>query len=77
MLFPRQTVLFVFQVFYYSAGVFETSGVPPDVIQYAVLGTGAINVLMTAISVRYVAALFSCTCTLLLITCTEENFIST
>ena len=40
------------QVFYYSAGVFEKSGIPVDMIQYAVLGTGIINVLMTGISVR-------------------------
>ena len=40
-----------FKVFYYSAGVFATSGIPEDMIQYAVLGTGAINVIMTAISV--------------------------
>ena len=39
-------------MFYYSAGVFETSGIPVDMIQYAVLGTGIINVIMTGISVR-------------------------
>ena len=44
---------FICQVFYYSAGVFENSGIPTDMVQYAVLGTGLINVLMTAISVSY------------------------
>ena len=45
-------VILDWQVFYYSAGVFETSGIPVDMIQYAVLGTGIINVIMTGISVR-------------------------
>lgn len=39
------------QVFYYSVPVFEQSGIPPSRTQYAVLGTGVINVLMTGISV--------------------------
>jgi sugar porter (SP) family MFS transporter len=38
-------------VFYYSTGVFEDSGIPPEKTQYAVIGTGIVNVLMTGISV--------------------------
>lgn len=47
----------VFQVFYYSASVFEGSGIPDDKIQYAVLGTGIINVIMTGVSVSSVLCL--------------------
>ena len=53
----RTCIAFWLKVFYYSAGVFETSGIPVDMIQYAVLGTGIINVIMTAISVRIYAIL--------------------
>jgi len=38
-------------VFYYSTMIFASSGIQPQHIQYAVLGTGLINVIMTAISV--------------------------
>ncbi|CAH1775421.1 unnamed protein product [Owenia fusiformis] len=38
-------------VFYYSNGVFAGAGIPENMIQYAILGTGGINVLMTIISV--------------------------
>ena len=41
----------VFQVFYYSNGVFLNAGIPEDKTAYAVLGTGVINVLITGISV--------------------------
>jgi hypothetical protein len=39
------------QVFFYSTGVFKDAGIPDDMIQYAVVCTGAINVLMTIVSV--------------------------
>lgn len=39
------------QVFFYSTGVFKDAGIPDDMIQYAVVCTGAINVLMTVVSV--------------------------
>ncbi len=42
---------FSLQVFYYSTGVFIGAGIPENRTQYAVLGTGFINVLMTGISV--------------------------
>lgn len=38
-------------VFFYSTGVFKDAGIPDDMIQYAVVCTGAINVLMTIVSV--------------------------
>jgi len=38
-------------VFYYSTSVFLGAGIPEDSIQYAVVGTGLINVLMTGISI--------------------------
>ncbi len=42
------------QVFYYSTGVFIGAGIPENRTQYAVLGTGFINVLMTGISVSII-----------------------
>ena len=53
MLHPRR------KVFYYSTGVFLASGIAKDVVQYANIGTGAINVLMTGISVCYYSNLCS------------------
>ncbi|XP_013420984.1 solute carrier family 2, facilitated glucose transporter member 1 isoform X3 [Lingula anatina] len=38
-------------VFYYSSSVFKDAGIPDDYVQYATLGTGIINVIMTVISV--------------------------
>ena len=40
------------QVFYYSTGIFLSAGISPDMVQYANIGTGAVNVIMTGISVR-------------------------
>ena len=45
-------VLLTFQVVYYSVGIFEAFRVPLTDVQYAVLATGVINVIMTIISVR-------------------------
>lgn len=39
------------QVFYYSDGVFKSANIPVDYRQYATLGMGTINVIMTVISV--------------------------
>lgn len=38
-------------VFYYSSAIFLSAGISPDMVQYANIGTGAVNVLMTGISV--------------------------
>lgn len=38
-------------VFYYSNDVFTKAGIPDDYTQYATLGLGIINVIMTIISV--------------------------
>lgn len=43
--------LFFFQVFFYSAGIYRNAGVPPDAIQYAIIVTNAINVIMTIVAV--------------------------
>jgi len=40
-----------FQVFFYSQGIFEDANVPAEHIPYAVIGTNAVNVLMTVIAV--------------------------
>jgi hypothetical protein len=39
-------------VFFYSNGIFKGAGVPDEQIPYAVIGTNAVNVLMTIVSVR-------------------------
>ena len=41
------------QVFYYSTGIFLEANIPEHMVQYANIGTGVINVAMTAISVRF------------------------
>ena len=41
-------------MFYYSTGIFTEAGIPYDYVRYATLGTGAINVAMTVVAVRYV-----------------------
>lgn len=38
-------------VFYYSNGIFLSAGIPPEMVQYANIGTGLVNVIMTGISV--------------------------
>ena len=41
-------------VFYYSDNVFKSAGIPVEYTQYATLGMGIINVIMTIISVSYI-----------------------
>lgn len=43
--------LFLFQIFFYSAGIYRNAGVPPYAIQYAIIVTNAINVIMTIVAV--------------------------
>lgn len=40
-----------FQIFFYSAGIFANAGVKASQIQYAVMGTNAVNVAMTIVAV--------------------------
>jgi len=41
----------VFQVFFYSRGIFEDAQVPEEHIPFAIIGTNAVNVLMTVVAV--------------------------
>ena len=43
--------LFCFQVFFYSKGIFRTSGIEESQLQYYVLLANAINVIMTVVAV--------------------------
>lgn len=43
--------IFSFQVFFYSSGIYENAGVADSSIPYAVIGTNAVNVIMTVIAV--------------------------
>jgi len=45
--------LFPLQVFYYSDGVFKAANIPAQYTQYATLGIGTVNVIMTIISVSH------------------------
>jgi len=42
----------MFQVFFYSQGIFEDAKVPEEHIPFAIIGTNAVNVLMTVVAVR-------------------------
>jgi len=42
---------YVFQVFFYSQGIFEEAKVPEEHIPLAIIGTNAVNVLMTVVAV--------------------------
>jgi len=44
----------VFQVFFYSQGIFEDAKVPEEHIPLAIIGTNAVNVLMTVVAVSQV-----------------------
>ena len=46
-------VFFFVKVFYYSTSIFVQAGIPLPYVRYATLGTGAVNVIMTIISVNY------------------------
>ncbi len=48
---PVNECYVVLQVFFYSTGIFRNAGVPEATLQYAVVGTNAVNVLMTFIAV--------------------------
>jgi len=41
----------MFQVFFYSQGIFEDAKVPEEHIPFAIIGTNAVNVLMTVVAV--------------------------
>jgi hypothetical protein len=41
----------VLQIFFYSSGIYANAGVPMFAIQYAVLITNAVNVIMTIVAV--------------------------
>ena len=43
--------LSVFQIFFYSVGIFENAKVKDEQIPMAVIGTNAVNVLMTLVAV--------------------------
>jgi len=45
----------IFQVFFYSQGIFEEAKVPAEYIPFAIIGTNAVNVLMTLVAVSYLA----------------------
>lgn len=51
--FRAQVFCLLLQIFFYSTGIYERAGVQPDLIQYANVGTCAVNVLMTIIVVSY------------------------
>ncbi len=44
-------IVVVLQIFFYSSGIFKNAGVAEDQIPYAVIGTNAVNVFMTVVSV--------------------------
>lgn len=44
-------LFYVLQVFFYSQGIFKNAGVEPGHIPFAIIGTNAVNVLMTVIAV--------------------------
>ncbi len=54
-------VIFFFQIFFYSSGIFKNAGVAEDQIPYAVIGTNAVNVFMTVVSVSeiYILLMFA------------------
>ena len=45
----------ILQVFFYSQGIFEEAKVPAEYIPFAIIGTNAVNVLMTLVAVSYLA----------------------
>jgi len=45
----------VFQVFFYSQGIFDDANVPEEHIPYAIIGTNAVNVLMTVVAVSWLS----------------------
>ena len=45
---------YVLQVFFYSQGIFEDAKVPEEHIPLAIIGTNAVNVLMTVVAVSQV-----------------------
>jgi len=40
------------QIFFYSTGIYSHAGVPQFAIEFAVVGTCAVNVFMTVVAVR-------------------------
>ena len=45
----------MFQVFFYSQGIFEDAKVPGELIPFAIIGTNAVNVLMTFVAVSWLS----------------------
>ena len=43
----------MFQIFFYSTGIYKNAGVQEDAIPYAVIGTNLVNVIMTIITVSH------------------------
>ena len=39
------------QIFFYSTGIYRNAGVPESAIEFAVVGTCAVNVCMTVVAV--------------------------
>ena len=52
IIFNNFFTFFNSQVFYYSTDIFKQAGIPAAYVRYATLGTGAVIVIMTIVSVR-------------------------
>lgn len=48
---PLKSWAFAFQIYYYANQIYGSTGVQPDHIQYVTVGTGAINMVATLVSV--------------------------